>query len=83
MSYAKELARLRNEVNRLEETGEDPVRLKSFTRKTYALERKVNRVNRRRARVGYLADEILGWRTLATLRTAIVIDRGYHPDSWK
>ena len=83
MNAPKELSRLRAEVTRLEETGEDPVRMKSLSRKVYALERRVNRVNRRRARVGYLADEILGGRTLATLRTAIIIDRGYHPDSWK
>lgn len=83
MKMSNHLAKLRKTATRLAETGENPAELRRVNRQIHAAQRHLDRVNRRRARVAYLADTVLGGRTLATLRTAIVIDQGYAPDSWK
>lgn len=76
------IALLRERARRLAETGTEK-EIRDVNRAIHAELRRLQRVNRRRARVGYLADNFLGGRTLETLRTAISIDRGYNPESWK
>lgn len=81
-----EAAELKAEITRLRKSGDDWDRVGRLTRRLRTVQRTANhsaRVTRRRDRVAHVADDILGGRSLATLRTAIIIDREHFPDSWK